>query len=138
MNPDVSLASVVYWRRSLWNGTRCVPVLMTLDQGWLRARDRAGAEVFAVPAGQVQGRLSRLGTLLLTVAGRRYAIVGRGSDVSPSPSADQRRARDEFWAHRPEPGGDGPGFLDAVFNGAASFHTRSWRDALARAGAAVR
>ncbi|QLQ35602.1 hypothetical protein [Micromonospora robiginosa] len=138
MTPDVTLASVVYWRRSLWNGMRCVPVLMTLDQGWLRARDRDGAEVFAVPAGQVRGRLTRLSTLLLTVGGRRYAIVGRGSDVSPSPSADQRRELDEFWAHRAPPSGDGAGFLDLVFNGGASFHTRSWRDALARAGAAVR
>lgn len=135
---DVTLASIVHWRRSLWNGRRCVPVLMTLDQGWLRAGDRRGAEVFAVPAGQVEGRLTRLGTLLLTVGGRRYAIVGRGADISPSPSPEQRRALDEFWAHRSPPTADGPGFLDLVFNEGAAFHTRSWRDALARAGAAVR
>ncbi|MFG1678284.1 hypothetical protein [Micromonospora sp. NPDC049282] len=138
MTSDVALAGVVHWRRSLWNGRRCVPVLMTLDQGWLRARDRHGAEVFAAPAGQVEGRLTRLGTLLLTVGGRRYPIVGRGSDISPSPSAEQRRALDEFWAHRTPPTADGPGFLDVVFNEGAAFRTRSWRDALARAGAAVR
>ncbi|MEU1840878.1 hypothetical protein [Micromonospora chersina] len=37
MTHHVAHASIVYWRRSIWNGTRCVPVLMTLDQGWLRA-----------------------------------------------------------------------------------------------------
>lgn len=116
-----------------------MPVLLTLDQGWLRARDATGGELFAVPAGQVGGRLSRLGTLLLTVGGRRYALVGRGSDISPRPSPEQRRAFADFWAHRPAPvSGDAPGVLDAVFNGAAAWHTRTWRDALAAAGAAVR
>ncbi|MFI2713747.1 hypothetical protein ACH495_26850 [Micromonospora sp. NPDC018662] len=138
MTPDVAHASIVYWRRSLWNGMRCVPVLMTLDQGWLRARDRVGAEVFAVPAGQVGGRLTRLGTLVLTVGGRRYAMVGRGASVSPDPSADQKRGFADFWAHRTPPAGDGPGFLDQVFNGAAAFNTRAWRDALARAGVPMR
>ena len=34
----VAHASIVYWRRGIWNGRRCVPVLMTLDQGWLAMR----------------------------------------------------------------------------------------------------
>ncbi|SBT42048.1 hypothetical protein GA0070611_1842 [Micromonospora auratinigra] len=111
---------------------------MTLDQGWLRARDRAGADLFAVPAGQVSGRLTRLGTLLLTVQGTRYALVGRGSDISPDPSPQQRRECADFWARRPAPAAEGPGFLDMVFNGAAAWNTRTWRDALAAGGAAVR
>jgi hypothetical protein len=134
----VAHASIVYWRRSIWNGRRCVPVLMILDQGWLRARDRSGAELFAVPAGQVSGRLTWLGTLLLTVGGRRYAVVGRGSDISPGPSPEQRQECAEFWAHRPAPPTGGPGFLDQVFNGAAAWHTRTWRDVLAAGGATVR
>ncbi|MCW3843014.1 hypothetical protein ONA70_23220 [Micromonospora yasonensis] len=138
MTHPVAHASIVYWRRSIWNGRRCVPVLMTLDQGWLRARDRASADLFAVPAGQVSGRLSRLGTLLLTVGGRRYALVGRGSDISPKPSPEQRRDFADFWAGRPAPASGGPGFLDLVFNGAAAWQTRTWRDALAAGGAALR
>ncbi|MET8912496.1 hypothetical protein [Micromonospora sp. NPDC004551] len=138
MTHHVAHASIVYWRRSIWNGRRCVPVLMTLDQGWLRARDRAGAEVFAVPAGQVGGRLTRLGTLLLTVGGRRYALVGRGATVSPEPSPQQKRGFVDFWAHRTPPAGDGPGFLDQLFNGAAAFNTRTWRNALTAGGAGVR
>ncbi|GAA3779600.1 hypothetical protein [Micromonospora maritima] len=138
MNPRVAHASIVYWRRSIWNGVRCVPVLMTLDQGWLRARDRHGVEVFAVPAAQVGGRLTRLGTLLLDVGGRRYALVGRGSDVSPRPSTDQERGCADFWSRHTPPTGDGPGVLDQFLNGAAAFRTRSWRDALVRAGAPLR
>ncbi|MFF5173534.1 hypothetical protein ACFY3U_12940 [Micromonospora sp. NPDC000089] len=137
MTTRAAHASIVYWRRSLWNGRRCVPVLMILDQGWLRARDAAGAELFAARVDQVSGRLTRLGTLVLTVADRRYALVGRGSDISPDPSPEQRRECGEFWAHRPTHG-DGPGFLDQVFNGAAAFKTRAWRDALVGGGAAVR
>ncbi|GGR75712.1 hypothetical protein GCM10010169_19750 [Micromonospora fulviviridis] len=115
-----------------------MPVLMTLDQGWLRACDRSGAEVFAVPAGEVAGRLTRLGTLLLTVGGRRYALVGRDAAVSPDPSPEQKHGFVDFCAHRTPPTGDGPGFLDQLFNGAAAFNTRSWRNALAAGGAGVR
>ncbi|MBY8875897.1 hypothetical protein K7640_29120 [Micromonospora sp. PLK6-60] len=139
MTGRVAHASIVYWRRSIWIGRRCVPVAMTLDDGWLRARDAGGGELFAVPAGRVRGRLSRLGTLLLTVDGRRYALVGRGADNSPEPSAEQRRAVTAFWAVRPAPGpAGGPGLLDQIFNGSAAWHTRTWRDVLAAAGADLR
>ncbi|WP_187399550.1 hypothetical protein [Micromonospora sp. AP08] len=43
--------------------------------------------------------------------------------------------------HVPTPAsstGDGPGFLDQLFNGAAAFNTRSWRTALTAGGAGVR
>ncbi|MEU7175424.1 MULTISPECIES: hypothetical protein [Micromonospora] len=36
-------AGIVYWRRSLWNGMRCVPVLLTPDEGRLRASRRGGS-----------------------------------------------------------------------------------------------
>ncbi|SCF22260.1 hypothetical protein [Micromonospora mirobrigensis] len=133
-------ASIVYWRKSLWNGLRCVPVLLTLEQGWLRARDRVGAEVFVVPVGQVGGRLTRLRTLLLDVDGRRYALVGRGASISPDPSREQQQALAAFRADRaaaPD-GTEGPGFLDAMFNERAGWNMRGWRDALVAAGSGVR
>ncbi|MEV4272998.1 hypothetical protein [Micromonospora aurantiaca (nom. illeg.)] len=118
---DRSYAGIVYWRRSLWNGMRCVPVLLTLDEGRLRARDRRGAEVFAAPAGQVEARGTIVGTMLLTVGGHRYALVGVGATVSPAPSAEQRRRLDEYTA-RAEPVPD----------------LASWWEVLARAGVTVR
>ncbi|MET8068088.1 hypothetical protein [Micromonospora sp. NPDC005313] len=121
MEPRPSYAGIVYWRRSLWNGLRCVPVLMTLDEGRLRAGDRRGAEVFAAPAGQVEARGTIFGTMLLTVEGRRYALVGVGATVSPSPSREQLRRLDERTAR-----------AELVPDLA------SWWEALARAGVMVR
>jgi len=136
---DNAFSSIVYWRKSLWNGVRCVPVLMSLQQHRLRAYDRNGQLVFDVPAGEVSGRLTRFGTLLLTVGGKRYAIVGRGSDVSPSPSTGQRQSQQDFWRNRPAPAaaGGGPGVFDAIANGSAAWHMRLWRDALASSHARV-
>ncbi|WFF05031.1 hypothetical protein O7622_18390 [Micromonospora sp. WMMD1076] len=118
---DRSYAGIVYWRRSLWNGMRCVPVLLTLDEGRLRACDRRGAEVFAALAGQVEARGTIVGTMLLTAGGDRYALVGVGATVSPSPSAEQRRRLEEYTA-RTEPVPD----------------LASWWEVLARAGVTVR
>ncbi|RBJ10874.1 hypothetical protein DRA43_02350 [Micromonospora provocatoris] len=95
---EPSYAGIVYWRRSLWNGMRCVPVLLTLEEGWLRACDRHGAEVFAAPAGRVEARGTIFGTMLLTVDGRRYALVGDGAAVSPAPGAEQWRRLEEYTA----------------------------------------
>ncbi|MEU9513085.1 hypothetical protein [Micromonospora sp. NPDC048169] len=114
-------AGIVYWRRSLWNGTRCVPVLLTLDEGRLRARDRRDAEVFAAPAERAEARGTIFGTMLLTVGGSRYALVAAGATVSPAPSAGQLRQLDEY-AVRAEPVPD----------------LASWWEVLARAGVAVR
>ncbi|RLQ03861.1 hypothetical protein EAD96_17625 [Micromonospora sp. BL1] len=114
-------AGIVYWRRSLWNGMRCVPVLLTLDEGRLRAWDRHGAEVFAAVAGRVEARGTIFGTMVLTVDGRRYALVGDGATVSPAPSAEQRRRLAEYMA-RAEPVSD----------------LASWWEPLARAGVTVR
>ncbi|MER7992845.1 hypothetical protein [Micromonospora chalcea] len=121
MEPHPSYAGIVYWRRSLWNGLRCVPVLMTLDEGWLRAGDRHGAEVFAAPVGQVEARGTIFGTMLLTVGSHRYALVGVGATVSPPPSREQLRRLDELTA-RAEPVPD----------------LASWWETLARAGVTVR
>ncbi|MER5609668.1 hypothetical protein AB0F93_17590 [Micromonospora tulbaghiae] len=114
-------AGIVYWRRSLWNGMRCVPVLLTLDEGRLRACDRHGAEVFAALAGRAEARETIFGTMVLTVDGRRYALVGEGATVSPAPSAEQRRRLAEYMA-RAEPVSD----------------LASCWEPLARAGVAVR
>ncbi|MFC4147734.1 hypothetical protein ACFO0M_15870 [Micromonospora mangrovi] len=131
-------ASIVYWRRSRWNGARCEPILMTLHEGRLRARDRAGRELFAVAPGQVTGRLSRFGTLLLTVGGQAFHLVGRGGAQAPSPTAEQQRAYTDFRTRHPEPAPtDRPGLVDQLLNGAAAWRMRRWRDALGDAGAGV-
>ncbi|MCI4067013.1 hypothetical protein MRQ36_32385 [Micromonospora sp. R77] len=138
MPHDPAYGSIVHWRRSWWNGARCEPILLTLHEGRLRATDRAGHELFAVPPGQVAGRLSRFGTLLLDVGGQTFHLVGRGGAQAPSPTAEQQRAYADFRARHPEPAPtDRPGLVDQLVNGAAAWRMRRWRDALRAAGAGV-
>lgn len=111
---------------------------MTLHEGRLRSADRAGHELFAVAPAQVTGRLSRFGTLLLTVGGQTFHLVGRGGTQAPSPTAEQQRAYADFQARHPEPAPtDRPGVVDQLLNGAAAWRMRHWRDALHAAGAGL-
>lgn len=112
---------------------------MTLHEGRLRARDRAGRDLFDVTPAQVGGRLSRLGTLLLDVAGRDVQLVGRGGAQSPAPGPEQRRELADFQARHPvPPPAHRPGVFDQLLNGSAAWRMRCWRDALVAAGAPVR
>ncbi|MGV9558522.1 hypothetical protein [Streptomyces sp. NPDC003401] len=134
-------AEIVHWRRSLWRGSRCEPVLLVLAPAGLRAYDRASRIVFEAAPGEVGGRLTRFGTLRLTVAGRRYDLVGRGADRSPAPSAEQER--DLAALRRPRTSApDGStdsanptGAVDQLLNAGAAGRMRAWHARLARAGA---
>ncbi|MEU7029111.1 hypothetical protein AB6O49_33665 [Streptomyces sp. SBR177] len=133
-------SGIMYWRRSLWNGFRCRPVLLTLENGRFRATDRRGDVVFDLPVTAVTGRLSRLGTLLLTLDGSRYDLVGRGSSVSPRPSRGQVEALAAFRARTGSAGpraGGAAGVVDLAFNDGAGAVARDWRDTLGAAGAAL-
>ncbi|MFF4652755.1 hypothetical protein [Streptomyces sp. NPDC001380] len=138
MVDEQAYASIVFWRRSRWNGARCEPLLMTLHGDRLRACDRDGGEVLTAAAGQVAARLSRLGTLTLTVGGHAYALVGRGGAQSPAPSSLQQEGCAAFLADHPASAAPRrAGLLDQVLNGSAAAHMHTWADALAAAGAAV-
>ncbi|MEU2555916.1 hypothetical protein ABZ589_30230 [Streptomyces sp. NPDC013313] len=134
MSEDTGYAGIVYWRRSLWNGARCVPVLLSLLPGVLRVQDRDGRVVFQEDPREVGGRISRLGTLLVDAGGRRYALVGRGAAVSPGPSAGQQAAVSAF---RP-PSAAGGGAVDLLLNGGAAARMRAWHTLLGEAGARLR
>ena len=129
--------SLPYWRKSKLNGYRCVPILMRLEAGRLVAHDRAGKVIFDVPAATTRGRLTRFGTLVLAVKGHTFELVGRGSSVSPAPTMAQLQSVKEFWATHTNEVSGGPSTLDALFNGAAVWHMRTWREALVAAGATV-
>jgi len=135
MSEHAGYAGVVYWRRSLWNGARCVPVVLSLLPGELRAQDRDGKVVFQGDPRQVDGRLTRLGTLLVTVGGKRYALVGRGADLSPAPSAGQQAA---VSAVRQPPAVTDGGAVDLLLNGGAAARMRAWHTWLGDAGARLR
>jgi len=134
MSEHAGHAEIVYWRRSLWNGARCVPVVLSLLPGELRAQDREGTVVFQGDPRKVDGRLTRLGTLLINVEGKRYALVGRGSDLSPAPTAEQHAA---VSGCRPPSDGSG-GAFDEILNGGAMARMRAWHTWLGGAGARLR
>ncbi|MGW5369911.1 hypothetical protein ACWER6_01975 [Streptomyces sp. NPDC004009] len=134
MGEDTGYAGIVYWRRSPWNGARCVPVLLSLLPGVVRVQDRDGRVVLQEDPRKVGGRLTRLGTLLVDAGGRRYALVGRGAVVSPGPSAGQQAAVSGF---RP-PSAAGGGAVDLLLNGGAAARMRAWRTLLGEAGARLR
>lgn len=134
MSEDAGHAGIVYWRRSPWNGARCVPVALSLLPGEFRAQDAVGNVVFQGDPREVGGRLTRLGTLLVDVDGRRYALVGRGGALSPEPSAGQQAAVSAF---RP-PSAAAGGAVDLLLNGGAAARMRAWRTWLSEAGARLR
>ena len=105
-------ASGLYWRKSKWNGTKCVPVILSLDGGRLRLA--AAEEVaFDVPCADVVARFTRLGTLVVTVAGRSYDILGVGASLSPSFTKEQREELQARQAARAASAGVAPGLAAA-------------------------
>ncbi|MBK3639394.1 hypothetical protein [Streptomyces sp. MBT33] len=134
MSTDTGHSGIVHWRRSMWNGARCEPVLVSLHPGDLQVRDRSLGTVLQADPRAVTGRLTRLGTLVLTVEGRRYALVGRGASLSPAPSADQQRALEDTGSGSPSPAA-ASGAVDQLLNGGAAARMRDWHARLAAAGA---
>ncbi|MEU1710234.1 hypothetical protein ABZ478_33550 [Streptomyces sp. NPDC005706] len=134
MSEHAGYAGIVYWRRSLWNGARCVPVVLSLVPDELRAQDRDGQVVFRGDPRKADGRLTRLGTLVINVEGKRYALVGRGSDLSPAPTSGQHAAVSGF---RP-PSDVSGGAFDQIMNGGAMARMRAWHTWLGGAGARLR
>lgn len=145
MNTEAEHTGIVYWRRSLWNGARCEPLLVTLGPGALQARDRASTVVFQADPSTVTGRLTRLGTLLLTVDGRRYDLVGRGGSMSPEPSAEQEQALAHFTRRQVQQAPQAArtpavtsGAVDQLLNEGAAGRMRAWQQMLRTAGGQMR
>jgi hypothetical protein len=134
MSTDTGHSGIVHWRRSMWNGARCEPVLVTLCPDGLQVRDRSLGTVLQADPRAVTCHLTRLGTLVLTVDGRRYALVGRGASLSPAPSAEQQRALEDAGRGSPEPAAAG-GAVDQLLNGGAAALMRDWYTRLTAAGA---
>ncbi|MFC9287174.1 hypothetical protein [Streptomyces sp. NPDC057052] len=131
-------AEIVHWRRSLWRGALCEPVLLVLTPIELRAHDRASRIVFRTSPAEVSGRLTRFGTLRLDVAGRRYDLVGRGAGLSPAPSAEQERdlaALRRSPASAPAGSTNSTGAVDQLLNAGAAGRMRAWYARLGTAGA---
>lgn len=154
------MKSLLYWRKSMVNGAKTVPVIVAMDgAGMFSMRDAAGVPVFSVPAPQAAVRFTSMGTMVVTADGRKYDIVGVGASLSPSPSpwqvadmaAGPGGGTDPTGLSRAGSAGaamSGAGGLGAVAGaagGAAMMFAyyqgldaiKAWQEALPNAGAAV-
>ncbi|MGH3411694.1 MAG: hypothetical protein ACRDPH_01250 [Marmoricola sp.] len=77
----VEFVGGLYWRKNMWNARATVPVILRVSGGKLSMKDENGT-VFDVPCADVQAKLSRLKTLTLHADGQKYALVGRGGQIS--------------------------------------------------------
>ncbi|WP_457948720.1 hypothetical protein ACTAQI_00235 [Pseudarthrobacter sp. alpha12b] len=81
------MKSLLYWRKSMINGAKTVPVIVGMDSaGTFSMRDAAGVPVFSLPASQATVRFTSMGTMVVTAQGRKHDILGVGASLSPSPS----------------------------------------------------
>lgn len=95
VQPD--LKSAFYLRKSLWNGRACVPAILSLHDSRITLRT-AKEVVLDAPREAVTGRVTRWGTLLLNHGGKRYDVVGSGSQVSPDFTPDMLAELEAFAA----------------------------------------
>mgnify|MGYP001042641600 CR=1 FL=1 len=95
------MKSLLYWRKSKINGAKTVPVIVSMDSsGMFRMVDAAGVSVLSLPVQQASFRFTSMGTMVVTVQGRTYDLLGVGASMSPDPSAEQKAemkaASDDF------------------------------------------
>lgn len=76
-----------YWRKNLWNGADCVPVILSHQDGFLWMRT-ATETVFSVPVSSVKAKFTIWGTMILNTPAGKYDITGSGASISPSFTPD--------------------------------------------------
>ena len=87
---DGAYKSLLYWRKNLWNGDACVPVILTLENKELSMRTGDDAVVFKASLEQAAVKFSGWGTMTIVVAGKKYDIVGMPAATSPAISDLQK------------------------------------------------
>jgi hypothetical protein len=115
--PISPIKSLLYWRKSKINGAATVPVVLSLDPaGVLRMKNADQETIFSLPAKEAAVRFTSWGTMIVSVRGTHYDIVGVGASLSPRPS---RQQLDELGAGSGPHSGDGTDLSRAGSAGAA-------------------
>lgn len=83
--------SLLYWRKNLWNGAACVPIILALEGNVLSMKTADDAVVFKVTVDQLSVQFTGWGTMVLNVAGEKYDIVGMPAADSPAISDLQKK-----------------------------------------------
>lgn len=82
--------SLLYWRKNLWLGTSCVPVILTLENNTLIMKRSDDTIVFNESLTGTRVKFSGWGTMAITVMGKKYDIVGMPAATSPAISDLQK------------------------------------------------
>lgn len=82
--------SLLYWRKNLWNGSACVPVILMLENDVLGMKAADDTIVFSEPVEKVAVKFTGWGTMILTVQGQKYDFVGMPAADSPAVSDAQK------------------------------------------------
>jgi hypothetical protein len=87
---DSAYKSLLYWRKNLWLGSSCVPIILTLESKTLSLKQSDDTIVFREPIDAVTVRFSGWGTMTLVVRGKKYDLVGMPAASSPQISSAQQ------------------------------------------------
>lgn len=87
---DSAYKSLLYWRKNLWNSADCVPVIVTLNGDMLSMKQSDGVDVFNESLKNITVHFTGWGTMVLTITGKKYDIVGMPAATSPSISDSQK------------------------------------------------
>lgn len=82
--------SLLYWRKNLWLGSSCVPVILTLENNILVMKRSDDTIIFSESLDGVTVKFSGWGTMTLIVLGKKYDIVGMPAATSPAISNLQK------------------------------------------------
>ena len=85
---SVNLTAMAYWRRSLWNYRKNMPVVFVISGNMLSIIGLAG-EIVSCDVSSVTAHMAQTATLKLTIGGVTYCIRGDTSIISPKPSSEQ-------------------------------------------------
>jgi hypothetical protein len=87
--PEV-FASGIYWRKSLWNGAKTVPSILTLRNGMVSLKS-AKEIAFEAPIGSISAHMTPFKTLVIMANGKKFDINGAGAGISPQFNEEQKR-----------------------------------------------
>lgn len=73
--------SGIYWRQSLINGTKTIPVILSLESGMLILKSSKGVE-FNLTVKDLSVSFSKYGTMTIRINDKSYSFVGSPSNVS--------------------------------------------------------
>jgi len=117
----------VYWRKSVWNASACVPAILRLRSHGELSLWSTTETAFAAMISDVQIDRGKLGTLTFRTDHTKFAVVGRGGANSDSFAQQlELQLQDAISAGAVLIGGSPDVFNSPFNNGAMLDRTAEW------------